>query len=137
MDPKLFGLDKVQIDIEAVCRALGVEDIHVVRALTLKKLREATEKAMAYKGVSVIISKQICPLLAKRVGVAKKGRGFEVDADTCTNCRDCINEIACPAFYLDDDKPAINLDMCESCGVCSQICNERAIRPAKNGVGHG
>jgi len=52
---------------------------------------------------------------------------------TCTNCRDCINEIACPAFYLDDDHPVINEDMCIGCAVCSQICTEKAIRPMKKG----
>jgi indolepyruvate ferredoxin oxidoreductase alpha subunit len=133
MDPVPLGLDKIQIDIEAVCRGLGVQDIHVVRALNLKQIKEATQKAMAYEGVSVIISKEYCPLFANRVGIGKKRLPFRVDMERCTNCRDCINEIACPAFYLDNDHPAINPDVCIGCAVCSQICSEKAIRPTKKG----
>ena len=133
MDPELIGLDKVQIDIKAVCGALGVKDIHVVKAFNLKKIKEATQKAMAHEGVSVIISKEICPLFANSVGLGKKRLPFRVDLETCTNCRDCINEIACPAYYLDSDHPAINPDVCIGCAVCSQLCSEKAIRPVKKG----
>ena len=106
-------------------------DIHNVRALNLKRVKAATEKAMMHDGVSVIISKQICPLYARRIGIAKKQIFFTVDVEKCTNCRDCINEIACPAFYLDGDYPAIDANMCEGCAVCSQICLEKAITPGK------
>jgi len=132
MDPEPLGLDKVQIDIEKVCRALGVQDIHVVRALNLKQVKEATQKAMAYDGVSVIISKEICPLFANRLGgIVKRRLTFQVDLEKCTNCRDCINEIACPAFHLGDGHPAINPEVCIGCSVCSQICPEKAIKAAK------
>jgi indolepyruvate ferredoxin oxidoreductase alpha subunit len=128
------GMDKIQIDIEGVCRALGVQDIHVVRALNLNQVKEATRKAMAHEGVSVIISKELCPLFANRVGIGKKRLPFQVDLEKCTNCRDCINEIACPAFYLDKEHPVINPDVCVGCAVCSQICSEKAIRPVKKGA---
>lgn len=131
MDPELYGLDKKKIDIEAVCRAMGVENIHVVGALSQKQLKEASEKAMAFEGVSVIIANEPCPLLAKRVGIHKKRKPFEVILEKCTNCRSCITEIACPAFLLDDDYPAINPDLCESCGLCVQICPENAIKVTK------
>ena len=72
-------------------------------------------------------------MFAKRVGIAKRRLPFQVDRETCTNCRDCINEIACPAFYLDNGNPAINEDMCIGCAVCSQICTENAIKPMKKG----
>lgn len=137
MDPALYGLDKKKIDIESVCRAMGVDDIHVVRALSQKQLKEASEQAMVYEGVSVIISNEPCPLLAKRVGLFKKKRPFEVYLDKCTNCRSCITEIACPAFYLDDDHPAINPDLCVSCALCSQICPENAIKAAKQEKNNG
>lgn len=133
MDPALYGLDKKRIDIETVCRALGVEDMHIVPALSQKKIKEASEKAMAYEGVSVIIANEPCPLLAKRVGLSKKRKPFEVSVDKCTNCRACINEIACPAFFLIDDHPAISPTLCVSCGLCVQICPENAIKVAKTG----
>jgi len=131
MDPALYNLDKKKIDIESVVRAMGVEDVHVVKALSQKQIKNAAEKAMAYKGVSVIISNEPCPLFAKRVGTFVKRKPFAVRVDECTNCRSCITEIACPAFYLDDEKPAINSELCVSCGLCVQICPENAIKVAK------
>jgi len=133
MDPTPGGLDKVQVDIERVCRAVGVEDIHVVKALNLRQVKEATLKAMAHEGVSVIISKELCPLFAKGAGIAPKRPLFRVDLEGCTNCRDCINEIACPAFFLENGSPAINTDLCTGCSVCAQICAEKAIKPIKKG----
>jgi indolepyruvate ferredoxin oxidoreductase alpha subunit len=133
MDPALYGLDKKKVDIESVCRAMGVEDIHVVRALSQKQIKEASEKAMAYKGLSVIIANEPCPLFAKRVGLYKSKKPFEVNLEKCTNCRSCITEIACPAFYLDNDFPAITPELCASCGLCVQICPENAIKVTKSG----
>ena len=89
---------------------------------------------MAYQGVSVIISKEPCPLFANKVGIGKKRLPFQVDLEKCTNCRACINEIACPAFHLDNDRPAIREDVCIGCSVCSQICSEKAIRPSKGNL---
>ena len=133
MDPTLYGLDKKRIDIETVCRALGVEDMHIIPALNQRKIKEASEKAMAYEGVSVIIAKEPCPLLTKKLGLSKKRKPFEVDVDKCTNCRACITEIACPAFCLIDDHPAISPALCVSCGLCVQICPVNAIKVAKTG----
>ena len=126
-----YSLDKRKIDIETVVRAMGVEDVHVVKALSQKQIKAASKKAMAYNGVSVIIANDPCPLFAKRVGTFVKRKPFAIRVDECNKCRSCINEIACPAFFLDGDMPAINGDLCISCGLCVQICPEKAIKVAK------
>jgi indolepyruvate ferredoxin oxidoreductase alpha subunit len=133
MDPALVNLEKKRLDIETIVRAMGVEDIHVVRALNQKQVREASQKAMEYNGVSVLIANEPCPLFAKRVGTHKKRKPFEVRLEKCSNCHECITEIACPAFYLEDDHPVINPELCVSCGVCAQICPENTIKVAKSG----
>ncbi len=79
----------------------------------------------------LIIAKEKCTLYAKSLKQLK-GRAFTIDQDKCKNHRDCINTIACPAFYLDGDRVMINADLCVGCSICAQICPEKAIRPVKS-----
>ena len=133
VDATPFKRDLHQISLEAVVRGLGVEDLHVVKAFNLKKVEEAVQAAMKYEGVSVLISQEMCPLYARRIGKFPKKPVFEVDQAKCKNHRDCLSTLACPAFYLDGDNVMINPDLCIGCTVCAQICPEKAIRPVKQG----
>jgi indolepyruvate ferredoxin oxidoreductase alpha subunit len=118
-----------RVDIESVVKALGVSHVEVIRPFQLKKSIAAIKAAMAYPGVSVVISREICPLYAKGL---KKTRGlpFRV-TDRCRNHRDCINELACPAFFIEGARVHIDADLCVGCGVCAQLCPEHAIAPVK------
>ncbi|MFH1982861.1 MAG: indolepyruvate ferredoxin oxidoreductase subunit alpha [Pseudomonadota bacterium] len=130
VDMAALGLsDFGRISIEAVVRALGVEHITVIRPFKVKKSIEAMREAFAYKGVSVVISQEMCTLYAKSLKQLK-GKPFSV-SDRCKNHRDCIDRLGCPAFYLDGDRVRINADQCTGCAVCAQICPENAIVPAK------
>lgn len=133
MDTGPLGRDKQRIEIEDVVRGLGVQDVHVVRPRNLKKTQEAVKATMKYEGVSVIISEEVCPLFARRIGELPKRPVFQVDQDKCKNHRDCVNYLACPAFYLEGENVMINPDLCIGCTVCGQVCPENAIRPVKQG----
>ncbi len=119
-----------RISIEAVVRAVGVSHVTIVKPFKIKKSIEAIREALAFKGVSVIISQEICTLYARSLG-SLKPRAFQV-SDRCTNHRDCINELACPAFYLEGERVRIDADACVGCAVCAQICPENAIVPVKS-----
>jgi indolepyruvate ferredoxin oxidoreductase alpha subunit len=95
----------------------------------LNKSISAISEALDFKGVSVIISQQICTLYAKGLKQLKT-RAFQV-TDRCKNHRDCLNAFACPAFYLDGEQVKIDPDVCVGCAVCAQICPENAITPLK------
>jgi indolepyruvate ferredoxin oxidoreductase alpha subunit len=128
-DFKLDGYGR--ISIEAVVKAVGVEHVTVIKPYKVKKSIEAIGAAINHQGVSVIISEEMCTLYAK--GLKRlKGRPFTV-TDHCNDHRDCIDEIACPAFYVEDDKVQINADTCVGCAVCAQICPQNAIRPLTTG----
>ena len=118
------------ISIEAVVRAMGVQHVTVIKPFKVKKSIAAIREALAFKGVSVVISQEVCTLYAKSLKKLKP-RAFKV-SERCTNHRDCLNSIACPAFYLDGEKVKIDADTCVGCAVCAQICPENAIVPLKS-----
>ena len=125
---KMDGYNR--ISIEAVVRAVGVSHVTTVKPFKIKKSIEAIREALAFKGVSVVISQEICTLYARSLGTLK-ARAFQV-SDRCANHRDCLNELACPAFYLEGEKVRIDADACVGCAVCAQICPENAIVPLKS-----
>jgi len=114
-----------------VVRGCGVKDVHVVQPFKIKKTLEAVQASMDYDGLSVIISREYCPLFAKAIGERKRTRPFSVNANKCKNHRTCINELACPAMFLDGERVRIDRNLCTGCSVCAQICPENAILPVK------
>jgi len=122
-----MGVELTQISLEDLVEGCGVKDVHVVKPFKLKKTMEAVKAAMEYDGVSVIISKELCPLFAKATGQFKKTRPFYVNSDKCKNHRDCISLLACPAMYLEGEQVEINRNLCTGCSVCAQVCPENAI----------
>lgn len=45
----------------------------------------------------------------------------------CANCNNCIDNFACPAFYLDGNQVMMNTELCNGCGLCADICPNDAI----------
>ena len=130
VDMERFGLEGYgRINIEKLVKTLGVEHVSVVKPFKVKKSIETIREALEYKGVSVIISQEPCALYAKSIKLLKP-RAFTV-SDKCMDHKDCINSIACPSFYIEDNKVKIDADTCVGCALCAQICPENAIRPLK------
>jgi indolepyruvate ferredoxin oxidoreductase alpha subunit len=126
-----MGVERRQVSIEGVVRGCGVDDVHVVQPFKIKKTIEAVKASMEYDGLSVIISQEYCPLFAKAIGERKRTRPFRVNLEKCKGHRVCLNQLACPAMYLDNEDVCIDENMCTGCSVCAQICPENAILPVK------
>ncbi|MEA3230891.1 MAG: indolepyruvate ferredoxin oxidoreductase subunit alpha [Thermodesulfobacteriota bacterium] len=118
-----------RIAIEPVVRALGVPHITTIKPFKVKKSIAAIKEAILYDGVSVVISEEICALYAKAIK-EKQRRPFHV-TDKCKDHKDCLMELACPAFYIWNDRVKIDENMCTGCAVCAQVCPENAILPIK------
>ncbi len=118
-----------QIQIEELVKSIGVKHVTTINPYNIKRSIEHVKAALEFQGVSVVIAKKKCTLYAKSLKQLKD-RAFYV-SDKCTDHRTCINEIACPAFFIQEERVKINPDMCVGCATCSQICPEKAILPLK------
>ncbi len=121
------------INVEDVVRGIGVEKVEVVNSYSVEKLKEAIKSALTFDGVSVVISKQKCAILRRREArkKGKKLRPYEI-TEKCSQCMKCVEEFACPAIYVENGRPKIDETLCVSCGVCSRICPEKAIKLKQN-----
>ncbi len=130
VDMEALSLDGFgRVSIEEVVKAIGVKHVAVIKPYRLAKSIEAIKEAINYKGISVIIAKELCTLYANSLKMPR-GKSFMV-SDKCKNHRNCLNELGCPAFFIKDGRPAINASQCSGCAVCAQICPEKAIVPVK------
>jgi indolepyruvate ferredoxin oxidoreductase alpha subunit len=118
-----------KVSIEAVVKAIGVDYVTTIKPYKVKKSIAAIKEAIHHKGVSVIISEEICALYANALKLPKR-KPFHVSAK-CQNHKDCISSLACPAFYIWNDRVKIDANLCTGCAVCAQICPENAILPVK------
>ncbi|MDJ0886785.1 MAG: indolepyruvate ferredoxin oxidoreductase subunit alpha [Desulfobacterales bacterium] len=118
------------IEIEPLVRALGVAHVTTIKPYNLKKSIAAIREAVQFDGVSVVIAKEKCTLYAKALKQLH-GKTFQITA-RCTHHRDCINDLGCPAFFLEGDRVHIDPDICTGCAVCAQVCPEHAIAPLKS-----
>ncbi|MBW1842063.1 MAG: 4Fe-4S binding protein, partial [Deltaproteobacteria bacterium] len=119
-----------RVSIEEMVKGAGVSHVTVIRPYRIKKSIEAIKEALNYKGVSVIISREPCTLYARSLKKAR-GKPFSV-GNKCKNHKDCISELACPAFFIHNDRVKIDPALCTGCAVCAQICPENAILPLKS-----
>ena len=130
-----LGDDAPAINIERVCRGLGVEFVKTVNPLDIKATTKIFEEAIAYQGPAVVVTKSPCALLLDR-NLRKAGRKrakYTVYQDKCRHCDVCTKTFACPAFYKDGEDHYIDPDLCLSCGVCEQVCPFGAMGPIKEG----
>lgn len=119
-----------RLSIENVVKGLGAPYVTKIKPFKIKKSIQAIKEALEFKGVSVIIAEEICILYANSLKM-KQGKPFQITSK-CKDHRDCMNKIACPAFFLWNDRVQIDPDLCTGCAVCAQICPENAILPIRD-----
>ena len=118
----LKGEPAYEIDLTAICQAMGVGFIKTIDPFDLKGFQAGLKEALAFDGPSVIISKRECALLDK----SKWNKPYVVDTDTCIGCKTCIR-LGCPALVNDGEKVRIDTALCVGCGLCASVCPTGAI----------
>ena len=120
-----------KIDLEALCKAVGINRVRVVDPYNIKECDEALKEELKADAPSVIISRRPCALLK----TVKAKPPLKVNQDKCKGCRSCM-KIGCPALSFKDGKAKIDPTLCVGCSVCTQLCNfdafeDTAVKEAK------
>ena len=116
------GDPATKIDLEALCRALGINRVRVVDPYDLKATEAAVMEEIAVDEPSVIISRRPCALLKS----VKAKPALSVNTEKCKSCKMCM-KIGCPAISMKDGKASIDFTQCVGCNVCTQMCKFDAI----------
>ena len=120
------GDPAAKVDLEALCKALGINRVRVVDPYDLKACEEAVLEELAVAEPSVIISRRPCVLLK----YVKAKAPLTVDRDKCRGCKKCM-KMGCPSISFKDGKAQIDRTLCVGCGVCGQLCAFGAIGGTK------
>ncbi|MCI8526046.1 MAG: indolepyruvate ferredoxin oxidoreductase subunit alpha [Oscillospiraceae bacterium] len=119
----LKGDPCTKIDLESLCRAVGIRRVRVVDPYDLAACERAVKEETAAAEPSVIISRRPCALLK----YVKHKKPLAADPEQCKACRACM-KIGCPAISITDGKAKIDNTLCTGCGVCAQLCKFDALR---------
>jgi indolepyruvate ferredoxin oxidoreductase, alpha subunit len=128
----LAGAETKPVDLEAICRALGVDRVEIVDPYDYAACLAALKAGLAYDGPAVIITNRPCMLFPRKV--PGDGR-YEVDEDLCTACQQCM-KLGCPslrnteALVKKRHKVSIDAETCTGCSLCAQLCKPGAITRA-------
>jgi indolepyruvate ferredoxin oxidoreductase alpha subunit len=117
------GQETYAVDIEALCRGIGVKDVKVINAFDMKALRAGVKDSLDRPEVSVIIVRGACA-----VRVRQRANPRKVNVDLCTQCGICLR-LGCPAIQSHDGQVFIEPTLCagDICTICEQLCPKKAI----------
>ena len=115
-----------KIDLEALCKAIGINRVSVIDPYNLKECNEVIKRELEIKEPSVIISRRPCALLK----YVKHEAPLKVNPDKCVGCKMCM-KIGCPAISIKGGKAKVDETLCVGCGVCTQMCAVNAFESTK------
>ena len=125
------GRPAPRVDLETLCRGLGVEDVQVIGGFDAERIERELARALQSPAPSVLIVREPCVLKAN----PKSPFVSWVEAEKCVACWACL-ATACPALIRREGKVAVLPDKCTDCQVCNQICPHDAIvRVERDGGG--
>jgi len=136
----LSGEPAHELDLEALCRAVGIKHVTLVDPHDIPATRKVVEAALELDEPAVVITKAPCVLIPEH-RKKKRARYFTKTAN-CVGCRQCIS-IGCPAIswvpltpeeaiacgYKEKQKghSLISDVLCDGCGQCFHLCKFDAI----------
>lgn len=122
----LKGDPCTKIDLESLCRSVGIQRVRVVDPYDLAQCDKVVKEELAADKPSVIISRRPCALLK----YVKHNGPITADTEKCIGCKACM-KIGCPAISIIDGKVKIDNTLCTGCGVCGQLCKLNVLPTGK------
>lgn len=118
------GTPAPKLDIETLCRAVGVKYVVKVDPFDVEKCMQVLKEETAREEVSVIITDRPCIFADK--GAIKPP--YEISVDNCSGCKMCLR-LGCPAISWDEQNrhAVIDAGQCTGCGLCPKVCRFGAI----------
>ncbi len=113
----LKGDPCTKIDLETLCRSVGIRRVSVVDPYDLAACDAVIKEELAANEPSVIISRRPCALLK----TVKHKKPLSVNEEKCVGCKACMR-IGCPAISMANGKAYVDATQCVGCGVCEQLC---------------
>ncbi|MGI6362009.1 MAG: indolepyruvate ferredoxin oxidoreductase subunit alpha [Bacillota bacterium] len=119
------------LDLVEVCKACGISKVIVADSFDLKGFETTMREVLDFAGPAVVIVKRPCALLDRGV---KKSLPH-VDEKSCIGCGACF-KVGCPGLGRKQTdtgkvKAFIYKTLCNSCGLCAQVCPQGAIKNKK------
>ena len=111
-----------QVDLVALCKAVGVDRVRVEDPFDIKGFEKAVKEELEADEPSVIIAQRPCALLKT---VKYEGK-YKVDSEKCRSCKMCM-KLGCPAIVFENGKAKIDETQCNGCGLCVKVCPFNAI----------
>lgn len=127
----LQGQDTVQVDMEALVRALGIRQVATLDSYEVDAAEQTLKTWLKSDEPAVLIARHECALLPS---ARPKWVPLEVVSELCNGCAMCFR-IGCPAILKSDEldpkyqRPLALIDptLCTGCEICAQICPREAI----------
>lgn len=123
--------ETVQVEIEPLVRALGIQKVLMLKAYDVKAIEKTLKQWLKEDEPAVLITREECALLPS---ARSRWLPLEVTGEKCNGCTVCFR-IGCPAILKSEEldpkynRPLAKIDplLCTGCEICAQVCPRDAI----------
>ncbi len=118
MGKDIHGRPARVVDVEGLCKGLGVDHVVRVDPYDLDAARDALTDALGRDELSVIIADAPCVLMER----TRFDEPLQINRQQCTDCHACTT-VGCPGIGIADDG-TLQIDglLCIACTHCQQVC---------------
>ncbi len=133
-----LGEEAPKLSVESLCKGMDIP-VKIVDPFDVQDATKLLHGMLQKDELQVLVFQHKCAVLETREEGLPQKR-VAVDPEVCIGeecgCnRFCTVAFGCPALIWDEDKGRAEIDevICSRCGLCAEICPEKAIRVTEEG----